>query len=489
MRSFHFLVTSITLATYLTGCGGLAPPELGESRQNLVTSCPFPPTSIAVDNEMIIRTRAVVDDPCRTTWNTSCPASSRAKWTFGRLMTVMSGATDETSPVARQFVGNWLNFWLGTQLVGEDPNPVAARGAIRTVLLDPWLTASGCAVGSDPASCSTLDLTKAPFRLLAIVNRIDMAGFDFYAGTGATGELRFAFGAFNSTTLAALKATVILEYRFPKTKFSSQWASMFHNLSSLALPASPPTGTGTTAFADQLQAITNLVVEPNAQPGGPNNGSSIGQIRTNENAFDTKTGFSKEWEFRQFALPCGSGSCQLVQVPVSQTPPTSALATPGAVNAFLVEKQDDIAKSTHVVPTSLLGGSSLSLAGNSAVLWGYPNPVMTPDPEHNALVRHNFGFGTCNGCHYLETANQNQQFHIAPRGPTAVSQLSNFLGFAGSLSSSDGILPDMFIEVSDPDPDTGILFPYNEPWRRACEIRRVLQGVTTPFTTPTGHSL
>src|SRR5262249_26038293 len=158
--------------------------------------------------------------------------------------------------------------------------PVSSRGAIQTALIDPWLSASGCTAGTNPATCATLDLTKAPFRLLAIVNRIDMAGFDFYARTGSTGELRFAFGAFNLTTGSSLKATVILEYKFPNNRFSFDWASRFHALSNLTLPTTPPTGIATTTFADQLQStITNLVVEPNAQPGGPNNGSVISQIR------------------------------------------------------------------------------------------------------------------------------------------------------------------------------------------------------------------
>ncbi len=491
MRIGNVIMTSLALAACLASCTEPDRFNVGSTQQFVVPACPFPVPSVVIDKdrEMIIRSRMVVDDPCRTTWNAACPAARRARWTFGRLMTVMSGVTDETNPVARQFVGSWLSYWLSNQTVGLDPVPVAKRDNLKTALLNRWLQDSGCALGSDPAVCP-LDLTAAPFRLLAIVNRIDMAGFDYTTGGTGPGELRFVFGAYNKATGAPVNAAVILEYHFPSTRSAMDWGSAFHALSGVALSDTPPTGTGTSPFADQLQAITDLVVEPNAQPGNPNNGSSIGQVRTNENAFDTKTGFNKTWEFRQFALPCASGLCKLAQVAVSQTPPTSANNT-APIASFLIDNQGAISTSHQVVPPSLLGGSSLSLAGNSAVLWNYPNPVSTSDLEWNATIRHNFGFGTCNGCHYLETANQNQQFHVAPRTATNPANLSPFLAI--SLDSTDGNLPLYYFDVADPDADATdnagypMMFHYNEPWRRACEIRRVLTGSTIAFTTATGH--
>ncbi len=475
-----------------------APDEsLGVARQSLVTECEFSDPSnfpIKFDTEMIIRARSVVDDPCRTLWTSAGCGARLGQWTFGQLLANMSGSGVVTSVTAQRFVGTFMKSWLNTQTVGSDPNPVQARGNFRSNFLGPWLTASNCSLNADPTVCF-LDLKKAPFRLLAITNRIDMAGFDYATGLSGPGELRFAFGALDGSA-TKLNAVFILEYKYPTTRSAQAWGTLFHGLSNpaLALPASPLAAPNTTPFADQLQSITDLVVGMNAQPGAHNGGNSIGQIRTNENAFDDKNGFSKEWEFRQFTLPCANGAtCNLTQVPVSQTPPTAANNT-APMGSFLNANKALLSTSQHIVPSTLLGGSSLSLSGNSAVLWEVPNPVaLNPNsptaPE--ALVRHNFAFATCNGCHYLETANQNQQFHIGPRAAGARATLSNFIGFSGSLDPKDGdaMKPENAIDVADPDLNSAEIFAYNEPWRRACEMKRILRGDTIARTSATGHAI
>ncbi|TMQ21916.1 MAG: hypothetical protein E6J90_13155 [Deltaproteobacteria bacterium] len=512
----RIVTAAAVLSIHLVGCTEPEHLKEGTIRQSVVSDCPFSQPTVPIDpsREMLIRSRAVVDDPCRTTWNTDCPAETRGKWTFGRLMTVMSGATDETSVVARQFVGRWLNFWLHDQTIPEDNVPVRARGNIRAALLDRWLADSHCPIGTDPAICP-LDLKAAPFRLLAIVNRIDMAGgLDTATGGPSPGELRFVFGAYNKTSpsLDPVLATVILEYRFPSTYTSLQWATLLHGLSAVDLPASPATGTDTTLFASQLQLITNLVVEPNAQAGNPSNGSTIAHVRTSEIAFDPTPDPDAQWEFRQFGLSCACILCQLIQTPVSQTPPTRANPTPdipiNSVSDFIVAHQVEILALRHIVPTSMLGGSSLSPSPDSTdpVIWAAaPNPLPVPDPmalspsdydaalRFRALVRHNFAISTCNGCHGIETNNTNQLFHIAPRGATTTSTLSSFVGLLSPLQSDDGHQATNSVAVTDPASTfdglgSPIEFLYNEPWRRSCEIRRILDGGTVAFTAATGHN-
>lgn len=505
MKTMAYLIAS---ATSLGGCGDAAPgsedleprEEIGAAAQSVLVNCPFPQPAapILFDNEMVIRSRGVVDDPCRTSWTgAGCPAfnagpgvaNRTAKWTFGWLMTVMAGQADPTSLTARQFVANWLHSFEVPQTIGG--NVVQPRIKIDPAFIDPWVVASGCPSGSPivgPGACS-LDLKKAPFRLLAIVNRIDQSGFS-YGKPQVPGELRFVFGALNSTPQApnngVLQSVVILEYKFPNTKSDFTWATQLHGLSSLSLPSTPPASPATTTFADSLQGITDLVSGPGAQAGKPNNGSVIGQVRTNEIDFDGNA--LKQWEMRQFGLPCASGTCQLAEVAVDQTPPSSENNS-GTINDFLVNNQTTLANSSHVVPAALLGGSSLSPPGNGAVIWEWPNPVTSPLPGISPPdIRHNFGFSTCNGCHYAETAN-NSRFHIGPRQATGTAPLSPFLGILGALSSGDGANPDNMMTVDDPDPTTGTVFTYNEPWRRACEIRRILWGSIFPFTSPTGHNL
>jgi hypothetical protein len=505
MKLSSSLATSIVFTASLAGCVESDQPSESANAQSVLTNCTgFEPLNatdpIVPEKELLVRDLSVVEDPCRTNWaTTGCSTSTHGKWTFGWLMTAMSGSTDINSPTARSFVANWLASWLTPQTVSPDPTPVAARPSIWGVMLKSWLVASGCAVPDDTVTdatirknallnCTTLDLKAAPFRLLAIANRIDLDGRDYSGLSGAPGELRFAFGAFNRGTGAPVNAAVILEYQYPNTFPPSWWAMMFHNMSTQAFGSS---------FASSLQSnVTNLVVEPGAWPGKPNNGSAIGQVRTNENAFSNQPLSSRQWEFRQFALPCTSGSCNLAQVPVSQTPPLPVNNSTDLTN-FMTANQTDLASSHHVVPTSMLGGSALSLPGANALVWnttptidGTFTLVNSTDKPLSYNVRHNFAFATCNGCHYQETANQNQQFHIAPRFAGSVAAVSGFL----DRTLNAGAVPADYLQVADPNPDSfdldnGIPFYlfYNEIWRRSCEVRRVLANIQAPLTTATGH--
>jgi len=516
MRFKASIATSIIFTIHLSGCVVSGQPDESTSHQSVLTNCSsllpmsaYSSIPIDRDKELIIRNISVVDDPCRTAWNGTGCTSTLGKWTFGQLMATMSGNSDVTSPTARNFVSQWLQFWLSpqTNVNPARPQTVAVRPNIGSVLLWRWLQASGCSSPtlppqntSNPATwltalqnCPGLDLKVAPFRLLAISNRIDLDGRD-YSGNGAPGELRFAFGFFNTSTPTAPSgnAEVILEYHFPNTFPASWWASMFHNMSNVAFGPS---------FASQLQSITDLVVGPNAQPGGPNNGSSIGQIRTDENVFDpTPSASAKQWEFRQFALPCTTGSCLLAQVPVSQTPPTTDNTTP-ALTTFLTDNQVAISNSSHVVPASMLGGSSLSpQPAIGPTVWNTTGDdfnghtlVNPSDRLSSFTVRHNFAFSTCVGCHYLETANTIAKlFHINPRAPGAESPLSPFLNT--TPSTDPAIDANNKLSVLDPNGEyfdltnqTAITFEYNEIWRRACEIRRIFAGFSVPFSTTTGH--
>lgn len=503
------LATFVAFAALVMGCTDADEtadePILNSGQQSVLTNCSsFPPQQgadvIVPEKELVIKDLAVVEDACRTTWTaTGCAAGTLGAWTFGQLMTWMSGATDPNSAQARSFMANWLAKWLVPQTVSPDPIPVAARPAVWTVMLKPWLVSSGCTVPLDTAdgptkaaavtACTTLNLKTAPFRLLGIVNRIDLDGRDYAGNNGAPGELRFAYGAFNQAAGSPVNAAVILEYQYPNTFPPSWWAAMFHNLSSFA--------SFDASYKSNLQNLTQQVVGPFAQPGRSNNGASIGQVRTNENAFDSRAPSLKQWEFRQFALPCASGTCNLAQVPVSQTPSLSANNTVSLTN-WMVANQSTLATSRHVVPPSMLAGSALSLGGTNALVWNTTQDMSTGfftlvNPGNAPLsyaVRHNYAFATCTGCHYQETSNQLQQFHIAPRNAGAAAAVSGFL----NRTINAGNLPTDYLQVSDPNPDSfdningiPLYFLYNEIWRRSCEVRRVLANIQTPFTSATGH--
>ena len=131
-----------------------------------------------------------------------------------------------------------------------------------------------------------LDLSKAPFKLLAIVNRVDLRKQAAYGG-GSGGELRLMFvhlrdGCVNSNSQPF---DVILEFGVPASGCLSvkAWANQWK-----ALEALPP---GSSAYNTALEALTQQVVVANAASGRPN-GSALSQIRTNETRLDSLAGLT-----------------------------------------------------------------------------------------------------------------------------------------------------------------------------------------------------
>ena len=134
-----------------------------------------------------------MEDSTRT-WN-SCAQKGNAKgpWTFGTLMRQL--ASKDPTHIANDsavsdFIKNWLNLWAITQIINSDT--VKARTLVNTIILNPWLNKSRNA-GSPEGQ---LDMRFAPFKLLAIVNRVDLrdGALDGIPGSPC-GEGRFVFCA------------------------------------------------------------------------------------------------------------------------------------------------------------------------------------------------------------------------------------------------------------------------------------------------------
>ena len=393
------------------------PPPVNQFHQAL-TEDEACTVTIAADRELLIRELAVVEDPVRTRWTGGTANSSDGAWAFGRLMATMAGPSN-----ASAFVRSWLASWETTQLVNGFPVP--ARPSLRSLVTDPWLAASGGA---------SLDLTRAPFRLLAIVNRMDLADLP----NGSAGEGRFVFGVLDPSGFA-LQFTVILEYRLPAANQADvdRWAADWHALGSL-----PP---GSPAFNAALEAITNRFAGANAAPGRIN-GSAINQVRTNEIAL------TAPWELREFRL---SATGQLVETPVMQTADLSLNGSPTLSN-FVNTNQVALLAGSHVVPATFQGapfqaGASLTPPG---FFWSAPGIV---DNE----ARFRFSVNTCNGCHAGETGTA--FLHIAPR------QL-------GTVSALSGVLTGR----TQPDPVTGVPRTFNDLAARAEALKRVICAASAP---------
>ncbi|MER2564760.1 MAG: CARDB domain-containing protein [Myxococcaceae bacterium] len=339
------------------------------------------PITVNADAELMIRNLAVVEDPLRTNWTGSLTNPSDGAWQFGRLMTTMAGPNDP-----ELFVRNWLAQWDSPRLVnGLNVNP----RPMNAIVTQPWLAASGG---------TRLDLTRAPFRLLAIVNRMDLRNLS----RGSAGEGRFVFGVLGAGG-TQLQFTVILEFNLPATTQADvdRWAADWHALG--ALPVGSP------AYNTALEAITRRFAGPNASPSRPN-GSAINQVRSNEIAL------SAPWEMREFNL---NAAGQLVQVPVAQTTDLPLNNSPNLAQ-FINTNTAALLTDTHVVPATFngapfLAGSALTNPGH---FWNAPG-ITNPD------ARFHFSVNTCNGCHAGDT---NTAFlHVFPRNQGQVAQLSGFL--------------------------------------------------------------
>jgi hypothetical protein len=180
---------------------------------------------------------------------------------------------------------------------------------------------------SAPEVGGKLDLTKAPLRLLAIGNRLDLRNL----AAGKAGEGRFVFGVLDGGT--PRQFTVILEYNLPGSTQAdvASWAARWHALGTL--------GIGTPAYNAALQKITDAFAGPNLIPTRPN-GSSISQVRSNEIAL------SSPWELREFGL---NAAGNLVERTVALTP-QAGLNGSTKVRDFVNTNQAAILGGTFVVP-------------------------------------------------------------------------------------------------------------------------------------------
>ncbi|MFI5076065.1 MAG: hypothetical protein ACHQRO_01925 [Vicinamibacteria bacterium] len=371
------------------------------------------PGQIDSSRSLLVRDLGVIEDASRT--KASCNQPSMGVWSFGYLMEQMAN-TPVTGVTGPQFARAWLDRWMAAQPVNGWT--ISARTLMQEKIIDPWIAASG---GPD----DDLDLAKAPFRLLAIVNRLDLREQTTYGG-GQGGELRFVFRSMNDgCTDLDNTFEVIFEYAVPASSCLSlkALANQWKALGSLAL--------GSPQYNAALEAITQQVVVAGAG-GAAANGSALSQIRTNENLVDPAGGL--DWEAREFRID--PATHLLVQDTVAQTPAT-ILRLSNDFSDYVNSHAPGIVFGDYVVPLryptiadSFRGGSTIYSA---AALW---NPILGATPIVDREARHQFALNTCNGCHYNETDTDFAHVRRAPFG--AMPALSGFLTGISVADAADG---------------------------------------------------
>ncbi|MBP6749073.1 MAG: hypothetical protein KA144_05500 [Xanthomonadaceae bacterium] len=373
----------------------------------------MPPSAVDPRRELFITDLSVVQDPTRTFDICGNVGNPNGAWTFKTLMTNMANQP-ATGIDPSLFVENWLRTWTINNTVNTFPVP--ARPNIGVQVLNSWPRLTN----------GRLNLDRSPFRLLAIVNRIDLRGNTVYGG-GNAGEGRFVFAVVNRNNnggCSVMQFTVIFEYGVPISGCTNvkNYAQQWVNLGNIAL--------GSPAFNPALQAITDQFTAANAAPRKPNR-SALNQLRTDEIAL------AVPWELREYVLPQGNGNLTLTTA--KQTPHHTRNNTALLANYINVNSAA-ILNGTHVVPLTWVGqpfltGSNFNFSVVDGAVWNAPGV--------GNQQRHKFSLATCNACHGGETrANGNPValpletsfVHITPRLQNQQSQLSKFLLGTGTLA-------------------------------------------------------
>ncbi|HEV7519203.1 MAG TPA: hypothetical protein VGR07_23180 [Thermoanaerobaculia bacterium] len=425
MRQRSLLVLCLTLllalfagSLYVTSAASRSPhlakvtgfdPEIGTPEQQalvrtsrdssqlpLQTAC-----TVKTKKELFITDVSVVDDCIRTTWTGTCTGggspATRGAWTVGGLLPGIFGTNDPAA--LSQLTLRWLNQWTSARTVNGDVIP--ARPNMTTLVINPWLAASGG---------SQLDMTKAPFRLLAIVSRLDLRQNVNHGGVETAGEARFVFNVLSNNQ--PTQFNVIFEYGLPAADCNGvlDWAQSFHSLGSLAFGNN---------YNAALETITDSFTAINAVPTNLN-GSAIDQVRTDEIALVLP---NSPWELREFHLKAqASGPAALLQVTVAQTPARS-LQGSTAIFDFVTANAAAIKANNYTVPLSFEGNPFRGGAITNDLLLGWDgSPSLCAT---NADAREVFSLNTCNGCHGKEANIVFKQ--VEPRSAGVEAALSTFL--------------------------------------------------------------
>ncbi|MFV8754729.1 hypothetical protein ACNOYE_29635 [Nannocystaceae bacterium ST9] len=431
--------------------------EFFEGKPTKLGPCPIMPLSELArwEESLMITDPVVVQDNVRT-WD-SCTGSGDpdGAWTFHHLMTEMAAGAVPAMSV-QDFTVEWLETWLNTQVVNGDTIP--ARMQMFNRVIKPWADASGAVASTvigkgghvNVKIDGVLDWKSSPFRLSAIVNRIDL-GKDAKGGGGygggivsvpqTAGELRFVFGVQDLNTCNVMRFSVIFEYGVPLEGCQQvkDWAVAWTELNDPTIfPRFSP------SWLTRLEKLTESVVVFGAAPSKGNK-NAINQVRTNENALNP------QWEFREFTLTKEDPTTTPNDTPadgplrphsVAMTIDDTAFSefSDPFVDGYLFSDVLPTVGAPAVLPNDCTSSYEVPLehlgtpfrGGNSftAPVFHWENTI---NPAINAelCARHELSLNNCNGCHFDDTATF--FFHVDPQPMPA--GLSNFLTGAGGLWS------------------------------------------------------
>lgn len=332
-------------------------------------------------NSLVVRSLAVVNHR---------DAEGTGPWALGGLMSALTPSGYPGG--APGFMRDWLAEWERDVPVNGVATPKVTN--IRDKLLDPWPRAGG-----------GLDLAQTPFRLLAIVNRIDR--YDLAAGRA--GELRFVYSVIESNQRfpgrqLPMNFTVIVELAVPGTTLADvealarRWAA----LSELRVDSAE--------FHDRLRALTDPIVTR----------ANLRAVRSNEVTLDDP------WDLRHFELGPGPES-GLHLAPLAMTPMIRRNRS-AALTAWILDpaRRADLLLGKHRLPAGLRGNyAPMTMVREGADSFRWETDGSGPPTDAANDARHAFSLFTCSGCHSGETATN--AVHIVPRRKDEIAQFSAYM--------------------------------------------------------------
>jgi hypothetical protein len=414
-------------------------------------------------NSLFITDISVVENTSTTYNIINGTGNKNGAWTFGEMMKNMCN-----NPYTNVDQGDFLKEWVKLGRMTDE---------YEQFFIIPWIVKANRV--SNPSYTyqtgntweQNWDITDvddlyemAPFKLTAIVNRLDLRGqFAYNPALNNAGETRFIFtyiipddnlpvsmnggkgnppfhynmdfvgngshpGNVGSVYREDWKGmNVIFEYSNVQTSlcalqsFANQWADLSYET------------LGSTDYINQLVAITNTVTNANSNANRPNK-SAIARIRTNEKVFAHVNGSGNtnwtnaNWEFRQMELNPTTHLFELA--PLTNTIQTdhymdvsnvrhAPLGQQVAGQVFnwvyssnLIKHRVKVGNFNIPNNTSFLAFGSSEVTGEvvhffeglETELGSKYGPTLTQaDREEAKMIRHQISLNTCQGCHAGET--------------------------------------------------------------------------------------
>lgn len=360
-------------------------------------------------------------------------------WSFGYLMGQLAQQAGKTTDpqnnnaIVATFIDAFFQQWKTANPNADSCTDADARAGIYNKIIG-----TTTAPGVWPrTSTGELDVKRAPFRLLAIVNRMDLAIANYSGSTLPSpnvGEGRLVFGLYDPNTSCTdstnqkLSFTLIFEYKLPcylkntscNMNVSNDVEYWTQKWVGLAQAATPYSGAYNDSLASMTRNFSSYYTA--TQTGNPFLGYTT--VRTNE-----KLSGSPSWQQREFKLSSG----KLKLSPVANTPKASYNNT-DTLGSLLNTNASTIYRGTYKLSSSYQGCVATAEAGTTAIVW-QSSAAVSVEKE----LRHDFAVNTCNGCHGMETSAGPSHLHIAPRKRTESAALSAFLsgGAQRDLDSYD----------------------------------------------------